>query len=344
VQGAVSTENNQRITIAVDALGGDDAPAAVLDGAALALAQAGRQGLPLQLILAGPGEVVQPFAAEHDGQALAQPTTQAIAMDEHPASAVRSKKDSSIVVGCRLVREGVADGFFSAGSTGACMAAATLVIGRIKGIERPAIATLIPAPKGTVLLLDSGANADVKPEYLRQFALMGACYLREVLGAEARIGLLNIGSEEGKGSILAQEAYPLLSGLPGFLGNAEGHDIFSGRFNCIVTDGFTGNVVLKTIEGAVSGLFGALKGVFFSSLKSKLAAGLLRSDLQALKESLSSEAVGGALLLGVRGVAVIGHGSSTAAAIASGILTTARAATAKLPARIEAAIGPAQVG
>jgi glycerol-3-phosphate acyltransferase PlsX len=254
-------------------------------------------------------------------------------MDEHPAEAVRSKRDSSIVVGCRLVKEGKAAGFFSAGSTGACMAAATLVMGRVKGVTRPAIATVLPAPAGSVVLLDAGANADVRPDMLLQFAQMGAIYAAGGLGLEQpRIGLLNIGEEDTKGSLLVQEAYGLLKEqVQGFVGNIEGTELLAGKCDVVVTDGFTGNVVLKTVEGAVGALFKQLKAVFGASAKGKLAAALVQGDLRALKDTLSAEKVGGAPLLGVKGVAIIGHGSSSAAAVANGILATAHCARARIP-------------
>lgn len=261
-------------------------------------------------------------------------------MHDHPATAVKQKKDSSIVVGCRLVKEGKADAFFSAGSTGGAMAAATLIIGRIRGIKRPAIATVIPAPKGQVVMIDSGANADVDPEYLLQFAAMGEIYSHAVLGvAKPRVGLLNVGEEETKGSQLAQDAYKLLQdSLAGFTGNAEGNDMFSGRFDVIATDGFTGNIVLKTMEGAVGALFSELKTIFYASTKNKLAAAAIKGDLKTLKDQLDTEAIGGAPLLGLTAPVIIGHGSSSAFAIENGIRAAARAVRQQVPQLIASAI------
>ncbi|MDR3053258.1 MAG: phosphate acyltransferase PlsX [Coriobacteriales bacterium] len=313
----------EAVVIAVDVLGGDEGPAVVLEGVARALAT----DPALKVLLTGPAQDIEPFVALHPGRVEARATTQFISMDEHPAHAVRDKTDSSIVVGCKLVKEGSARGFFSAGSTGACMAAALLYMGRIKGVARPAIATILPSPAAPVILLDVGANADVKPEYLLQFGQMARIYAQKVLGiAEPTSALLNIGEEETKGSQLAQDAYALLQAeLEGFAGNAEGTDILAARFDIIVTDGFTGNVTLKTIEGTAGMLFAAIKQVLGASFKGKLAGALVQSDLRALAKSVSAEQTGGAPLLGLKGVCIIGHGSSSALAIANGIAVAARA-------------------
>lgn len=322
--------------IVVDVMGGDDAPQVVLDGVGMALAA----DPDLQLILTGPAAVTANLVAKYPERLSARATTEVIAMDEHPAEAVRAKKDSSIVVGCQLVANGQASGFFSAGSTGAVMAAATLYMGRIKGIIRPMIATLFPTRQSYVVFGDIGANADVKPEYLLQFALMGRAYAQAMLGVEQpRIGLLNIGSEASKGSEMAQQAYQLFSeNLDGFAGNAEGNDILTGHFDVIVTDGFTGNVVLKTTEGTVSMLFSELKQTFMSSLPRKLAAAVLKPGLRQMMQRLSPENVGGAPLLGVRGACIIGHGSSTPTAIMNGIQVTAQMIRAELPEVIAQAV------
>lgn len=311
----------EKVTITVDALGGDDAPGVVLEGVELALAA----DPDLSVILCGPAEVVGPFAASHE-RAEARATTEFIAMDEHPANAVRRKKDSSLVVGCRLVKEGAADGFFSAGSTGACLAAATLVMGRVKGVKRPALGQVLPAYGTPTLLLDVGANADCKAEYLVQFAQMGAVYAREIMGVAApRVGLLNIGEEDTKGSVAAQEAHALLRAeVPEFAGNAEGRDILAGTFDVVVTDGFTGNVCLKAIEGTSSVLFRYMKDALMASAKGKLGALLVKGDLAELKGKLSPDTHGGAPLLGIKGACVVGHGSSSALAVKNGVLATAR--------------------
>ncbi|HBT94979.1 MAG TPA: phosphate acyltransferase PlsX [Coriobacteriia bacterium] len=309
------------VTIAVDVMGGDNAPEVVLEGVDLVV----EADSLLRVVLTGPEEVIRPAAEKRPDRIEAVATTQVIAMDEHPANAVREKKDSSIVVGCNLVKEGRAQGFFSAGSTGACMAAATLYIGRIKGVARPAIASVIPSPIAPVVLTDIGANADVKPEYLVQFAQMAGIYAQKILDVgHPRIGLLNIGEEETKGSMLIQEAYGLLKEkVSGFVGNAEGNDILQGKFDVIVTDGFTGNVALKTIEGAAETLFAELKKILSASLGSKIGASLIMPGLRQLKKNLSADEIGGAPLLGLKGGCIIGHGSSNAKAISNGIAATA---------------------
>lgn len=303
-------------------MGGDDAPGVVLTGVAEALAA----DSSLQVMLCGPAEVVVPFADAHE-RCTACLAEEVIGMGEHPAQAVRRKKDSSIVVGCALVRDGQADGFFSAGSTGACLAAATLIIGRIRGIKRPALVQVIPAASGPCLLVDVGANADCKPDYLVQFAQMASVYAADVLGIEhPRVGLLNIGEEDAKGSTFAQNAHQLLrKRVPTFAGNCEPGDLLEGHFDVVVTDGFTGNIALKTIEGTAKLLFGHVKEVLSSGVKEKLGAALVAGKLRQLKGSLSPETFGGSPLLGVRGACVIGHGSSSAEAVKNGTLVCARA-------------------
>lgn len=309
-----------KTTIAVDALGGDNAPGVVLEGleAALAADEA------LNVVLCGPKDVVEPFAAAHE-RCTARVTTEFIDMGEHPAEAVKAKKDSSIVVGCQLVRDGAADGFFSAGSTGACLVAGTLVMGRVKGVKRPAIATIIPSPVAPVVMCDVGANADCKPDYLVQFAKMATIYAEKVMGIEnPKVGLLNIGEEETKGSQFAQEVHNLMrEQVPNFAGNAEGGDVMAGNFDVVVTDGFTGNVCLKTIEGTAKVLLGELKGIMKKSLLTKLGAATMMGGLNALKEGISPDTYGGAPLLGVKGACIIGHGSSNPTAIKNGVLTAA---------------------
>ena len=309
------------VTISVDALGGDHAPQVVLEGCAAALSQ----DPSLSVILCGPAEVVEPFAASHE-RCTAQVTTEVITMGEHPAQAVRKKKNSSLVVGCRLVKEGQAQGFFSAGSTGACLAAATLVIGRIKGVKRPCLTTVVPSPVRPVVMCDVGANADCKPEYLVQFARMGAIYAEKVIGlSDPQVALLNIGEEEEKGSEFAQACHALLREKePNFVGNSEGRDILEANFDVFVTDGFTGNVALKTIEGTAGVLLKTIKGILGSSLKTKIGALCIKDGLMELKGTVSADTYGGAPLLGVKGACIVGHGSSNPTAIKNGILTSAR--------------------
>lgn len=311
----------EQVTVTVDALGGDHAPGVVLRGVAAALSE----DSDLRIVLCGPAETVEPFADAHE-RCRAVATTEFIAMDEHPANAVRKKKDASIVVGCRLVKEGEAEGFFSAGSTGACLAAATLVMGRIKGVSRPALCTVIPSPAKPVVMCDVGANADCKPEYLVQFAQMATIYTEKILGVDdPKAVLLNIGEEDTKGSAFAQEAFGLLKEqVPNFFGNGEGSDILPGTYDIFVTDGFTGNVCLKTIEGTSKMLFKALKGIFYSNALTKLGALTIKGGLEELMAQVSPDTYGGAPLLGVKGACIVGHGSSNETAIKNGIHTTAK--------------------
>lgn len=323
------------VKVVVDAMGGDDAPGVVLEGVGQAVAQ----DPSLTVILTGPEDVIVPFAAQH-GNVIAHPTTEVIGMGEHPAEAVRRKKDSSIVVGCRLVKDGEAGGFFSAGSTGACMSAATLVIGRIKDVKRPAIATVLPSPVAKVVFADMGANADCKPEYLVQFARMARVYAQVTLGIDnPSVGLLNIGEEETKGSEFAQECHRLMKEhVPNFRGNAEGRALALGGFDVIVTDGFTGNVALKVYEGVGMALLAGLKETIYSTTKSKIGGLLIKDALSKFKDELSADKYGGAQLLGCKGVCLIGHGSSNAQAICSGVLATADAIRQDMPGRLAFAL------
>jgi glycerol-3-phosphate acyltransferase PlsX len=315
--------DTSRPRVCVDALGGDFAPDEILSGVSEALVS----DPSLDVVLTGPVDVVEPFAASHAPRVEAVPTTQAIGMDEHPAQAIRTKPDSSMVVGCRLVKEGRASAFFSAGSTGASMAAATLVMGRIQGVTRPAIATVIPTRGHPLVLLDAGANADCRPDNLLAFAHMGAAYAEVVLGIAApTIALLNIGSEPSKGSQLALEAHELLAArLQGFAGNLEANHLMDGDIDVLVTDGFTGNIVLKLLEGTSKTILAQVREALTSSRVSSLGALASKSALTRLRERLDPDEYGGAPLLGVRGVCIIGHGSSKAKAVRAALGVAARA-------------------
>lgn len=312
---------SEKTIIAVDAVGGDEGADVVLPGVEAALAQ----DADVEVLLCGPAEVVEPFAAAHD-RCTAVPCTEQIDMAEHPVKAVRRKKDSSIVVGCKLIHDDRADGFFSAGSTGACLAAGTLVAGRLKGVSRPAMASIVPSPVKPIVMCDVGANADCKPEYLVQFAQMASVYVEQLLNRQnPTVALLNIGEEDEKGSAFAQQCNALLrQKVPTFAGNAEGRDVALGVYDVIVTDGFTGNVCLKTIEGTSKAIFGALKGIFKKNVATTLAAGVLKGGLVELKDSISADTYGGAPLLGTKGAILVGHGSSNATAVKNGILTCAK--------------------
>ena len=321
-----------KITVCVDVLGSEEGVSTTLEGCASAL----KNDPELSLLLAGPEDACKEFIEEYPERAACVPCTEYIAMDEHPATAVRTKKNSSIVLGCKAVKEGRADAFFSPGSTGACMTASTLIIGRIKGIDRPALAMPIPGAGSPTVLMDIGANADCKPEYLVQFAKMGTIYSQIVVGAKnPSVALLNIGEEETKGSAFAQETYALMKeNLSNFAGNAEGRDIMASKYDVIVTDGFTGNIVLKTVEGTAKMISSEVKNLFLANIRSKVAAVSMHKLLRSFKKKFSVEEYGGAILLGTKKVTVIGHGSSTARAVQRGIEVAAKAAREDMPGRI----------
>ncbi|MDO4400879.1 MAG: phosphate acyltransferase PlsX [Coriobacteriia bacterium] len=323
------------VVVAVDAMGGDNAPEAILAGVAEALAE-----IPaLHVKLCGLPEVVEPFAAEHE-RCDAVACSQVIAMDEHPAQAFKTKPDSSIVVGCKLVKDGEADAFYSAGSTGACFTAGTMVIRRLKGVARPALCTNVPCPTRPVVMCDVGANADCKPEYLVQFATMATLYAELLMGVKnPKVQLLNIGEEETKGSTFAQEAHALLKQeVPNFAGNCEGRDILAGTCDVVVTDGFTGNVALKTIEGVGSMLFAEIKKLFMASAKTKMAAAVLKPGFTELKDSVDPDTFGAAPVLGLKGPVFIGHGSSSPRAVKSSLALAVRSVESDLTGKIADAL------
>ncbi|WP_088187609.1 phosphate acyltransferase PlsX [Desulfosporosinus sp. FKA] len=300
--------------IAVDAMGGDYAPEEIVKGA-LRAAEANSE---LHLLLVGQKERIQPFLSGScpDNLSLVE-ASEVVEMGEHPANAVRKKKDSSIVVATRLVKQGDADALISAGSTGAQMAASLLGLGRIKGIERPAIATVLPTAQGGKLVLDVGANLDASPEQLCQYGLMGSVYAEKILGIpKPRVALLNIGSEEGKGNDLTQKAYGLLKNAPlNFSGNIEGRDVPFGRADVVVCEGFVGNVLLKTAEGLAGALFEQIKEKITSTALRKLGALAVKPGLKEIAQMMDYAEYGGAPLLGVNGISIICHGSSKSKAI-----------------------------
>jgi phosphate acyltransferase len=303
--------------IAVDAMGGDYAPQEVVAGA-LEAAQAYPD---LEIILVGQPEALKPFIQTLPENITIHPASEVVGMDEHPATAVRRKKDSSIVVATRLVKEGNASAVVSAGSTGAQMAAALFGLGRIKGIERPAIATVLPTAQGGKLVLDVGANPDAKPKHLYQYGLMGSIYANKILHIDSpKVALLNIGSEETKGNELALASYELLKHAPvNFVGNIEGRDIPKGTADVVVCDGFVGNIVLKFAEGLASSLFGMIKEQITASPSRKLGALLVKPGLKEIAKVMDYAEYGGSPLLGVDGVSIVCHGSSKAKAIRNAI-------------------------
>ncbi len=306
--------------IAVDAMGGDFAPREVVKGA-LAVA---RESPEIEIILVGSEEAI--LAALEDQGAIPasvsiRHTSQVIEMNEHPAQAMRRKRDSSLVVSGLMVRDGEADATFSAGSTGAAMAIATLDIGRIPGIERPALATGIPTAKGRALLLDAGANVDCSSKNLLQFALLGAIYAERAMGIpKPTLGLLNIGSEETKGNELAKEVHGLLKATSlNFFGNVEGKDVFEHAVDVVVCDGFAGNILIKSGEGMAEMVFDLLQREINADPHIVETREVFAPIFQRVIQRVHYSAFGGAQLLGVNGVSVVGHGRSDAKAIAGGI-------------------------
>jgi len=302
------------IRVAVDALGGDSAPEEVVAGAAEAASP------EIQPILFGPAGL------ETHGLELVE-TTQEIAMDDKPAEAVRAKPDSSLVAACRAVGSGEADAVVSAGNTGAMLAACFLELRRLQGVSRPAIALVIPSEPRPSVLIDSGANADARPEHLLQFAHMGSVFSEEVLGVpDPQVRLLSIGEEPEKGNQLTLEAHELLAGAEGlnFAGNTESRDLLRGAADVVVCDGFTGNVALKLMEGTIKAVLDALREEITSSRRSRVGGLLVRPAARALRKRLDPETYGGAYLLGLRGLAVIAHGNSSRRAIANAIRLAAR--------------------
>ncbi|HSY73071.1 MAG TPA: phosphate acyltransferase PlsX [Alloacidobacterium sp.] len=323
--------------IALDAMGADKAPDPEIRGAILAC-----RSLPVRVCLVGQQERIRPILNEHlNGERLPIDVVHAsevIGMDEKAAHAVRSKRDSSMRVGLRLVREKKVAGFFSAGNTGAAMATAKMVLGALPGVDRPALAMVMPTTAGSpCVLLDVGANVDCKPQNLEQFAVMGELYARSVLKiSRPRVGLLSIGEEEGKGNELTAETLPLLKQLPiNFIGNVEGRDIYNGHADVIVCDGFVGNVALKTSEGLTKLVRDMLKQSLNTTVTAQVGALLSRKAFNAFKKRLDPSEYGGAPLLGVRGVCIIGHGSSNERAIFNGIRVAAEFAQAGINERIE---------
>jgi glycerol-3-phosphate acyltransferase PlsX len=321
------------IRIAVDAMGGDRGPAEIVAGALEARSDT------IEPILFGDAGI------ETHGLELRE-TNGVIGMDEKPAEAVRAKPESSLVASVRAVAEGTADAVVSAGNTGAMLAAGLIELRRIPGVMRPAIAVPLPAKRGPSVLIDAGANSDARAEHLLQFATMGAVFAEEILGiANPEVRLLSIGEEREKGNQLTLEAHELLAASDlNFKGNAEGRDILEGAADVLVTDGFTGNVALKTVEGTILTLLAALREEITATAGGKLGGLLIRPAAKRLRRRLDPDAHGGAYLLGLRGLAVIAHGNSSRTAIANAIRLAARgvehdvvgALAQRLPQRAEA--------
>ena len=311
-------------------MGGDRAPETIVAGA---IEAAELHGAELQVVLVGDVKEIEKFLPSERAKSLdieIVHATESIGMDESAPSAYRKKRDASIVVASRLVRERTVDALVSAGNTGGVVTASLLELGRVKGVLRPAIASLVPTPSGHCILLDVGANSDNKPVHLYQFAVMGSVYAQSVFGVQnPKVGLLNIGEESSKGSDLAQQAFKIMAEGDGglnFMGNVEGRDILKGAADIVVCDGFTGNIILKFAESVIGMVVGTIKREFTRNLKFRLAAFLLKPAFARVKSQLNYEEYGGAPLLGVNGIVVISHGSSSAKAIRNAVRLAARTA------------------
>ena len=320
------SKNEARLTgkVVLDGMGSDHAPQAEIDGALAATRDFG-----VKVILVGQPHILEPelrrcgWRGDGDYGIELVEAAEVIAMDDPVATSVRRKKKSSLRVGCKLVIEGKADGFVSAGNTGAAMATAKMVMGTLPGVDRPALAAMIPTKAAKpVLLLDVGANSECKAHHLAQFAVMGDAYSRAVLGTvKPSVGLMSIGEEEAKGNDLTKEAFPLLKQLSNinFVGNVEGRDVFAGTVDVIVTDGFTGNVMLKLSEGLTEAMLAMLKRELTATAVTKAGAVLAKPAFRSIKKRLDYSEYGGAPLLGVSRIVVIGHGRSNARAIRNAI-------------------------
>ncbi|MBO4330700.1 MAG: phosphate acyltransferase PlsX [Oscillospiraceae bacterium] len=330
--------------IAVDAMGGDNAPLEIIKGSFAAAAELGAD-----VILVGAAEEIlrclEKMGVDNlpKGVEIAN-ATQIITMEDDPAKAVREKKDSSMSVMLNMLRDGEADAAVSAGSTGALLSGATLTVKRIRGIRRAALAPIVPNEHGGFILVDSGANTECSAEYLVQFAFMGSVYAKCVLGCDKpRVALLNIGEEETKGTALRQETYQLLKtaserGKINFTGNIEARDVMLGKADVVVADGFSGNILLKAMEGMGLYIVGQLKKLFMKSLKNKLSALVLKKDIYAIKKAMDYEEVGGSIFLGITRPVIKAHGSSKANGIKSAIALAAKAASSEMVEEINASL------
>lgn len=304
---------SELVRIAIDAMGGDNAPAAPIEAAARCLSQTERAFI----YLVGPEDMLKRELSRYEypkDRLEIVPATEVIEMAEHPVNAIRKKKDSSLVVAQRMLREGKADALISSGSTGAVLAGGQLLVGRLPGVERAPLAPLLPTLKGVSLLLDCGANVDARANHLLQFAKMGSLYMRDMMGIKnPTVGLLNIGVEEEKGNALSQETYPLLKACKeiNFIGNIEAREIPHGAADVIVTEAFAGNVALKLYEGTGSAFVTMIKGAMMKNLQSKIGALLVKKSLKETLKSLDATAYGGAPMLGLKGLIVKAHGNAS---------------------------------
>ncbi|WP_411955425.1 phosphate acyltransferase PlsX [Alkalibacillus sp. S2W] len=307
--------------IAIDAMGGDNAPNAIVEGVKEAVNHYNK----VEFILFGDEEQIKPLLNEGSERISIHHTTEKVENDDEPARVVKKKKNSSMVLMAEAVKNGNADACISAGNTGALMSTGLFKVGRIKGIERPALSPTLPTIDGSgFLLLDVGANVEAKAQHLMQYGIMGSVYVENVRQVKApRVGLLNVGTEDGKGTELTKQAFEMLEEAPiNFVGNVEARDLLEGVADVVVTDGFSGNVALKSIEGTAMSMFSMLKSAFSKNLKSKLAAGMVKSDLREIKDQLDYSEYGGAALFGLAAPVIKAHGSSNGRAIFSAIKQT----------------------
>ena len=328
------------VKIAVDAMGGDNAPGEIVAGAVMA-AQSRED---IQIFLIGKEEVVSEELKKHTykkEQIEVVNATEVIETEEPPVNAIRTKKDSSIVVGMNMVRRGEADAFCSAGSSGAILVGGQVIVGRIKGVERPPLAPLIPTEKGVSLLIDCGANVDARPSHLVQFAKMGSIYMESVMGKKnPTVGIVNIGAEEEKGNALVKETFPLLKECPdiNFIGSVEARDIPYGAADVIVCEAFAGNIILKLYEGVAGALLKKVKKGMLSSLRSKIGALLVKPALKGVLKDFDTSEYGGAPLLGLNGLVVKTHGSSKSKEVCNSIIQCVAFKEQKINEKIKEAI------
>ena len=331
-----------RTIVALDAMGGDNAPKEMIKGAVQALEKTDA----VQVLLVGKEDVIRAELAQHTydkARIEIVNATEGIETAEPPVNAIRRKKDSSIVVGMKLVKEGQADAFVSAGSSGAVLVGGQVIVGRIKGVERPPLAPLIPTEKGVSLLVDCGANVDARPSHLVQFAKMGSIYMEHVVGIKnPKVGIVNIGAEEEKGNALVKETFPLLKGEKNinFIGSVEAREIPHGQADVIVCEAFAGNIILKLFEGVGSVLISEIKKGMMGSLRSKIGALLVKPALKKALKSFDSSEYGGAPLLGLNGLVVKTHGSSTAKEICNTIIQCVTFKEQKINEKIKESIQP----
>ena len=331
-----------RTIVALDAMGGDNAPKEMIKGAVQALEKTDA----VQVLLVGKEDVIRAELAQYTydkARIEVVNATEVIETAEPPVNAIRRKKDSSIVVGMKLVKEGQADAFVSAGSSGAVLVGGQVIVGRIKGVERPPLAPLIPTEKGVSLLVDCGANVDARPSHLVQFAKMGSIYMEHVVGIKnPKVGIVNIGAEEEKGNALVKETFPLLKGEKNinFIGSVEAREIPHGQVDVIVCEAFAGNIILKLFEGVGSVLISEIKKGMMGSLRSKIGALLVKPALKKALKSFDSSEYGGAPLLGLNGLVVKTHGSSTAKEICNTIIQCVTFKEQKINEKIKESIQP----